>query len=150
MKQSKLKALTFAAISTLALGVASHGYAADDMKSGSSPGSPPAQGSKEKSGSVGQYVDDATITARVKSRFASDNTVSATRIKVDTVKGIVELSGSVASEAERDQAVSIARAVPDVKGVRNNLTIQAAAAKPAKPDTAGRASTPSTPPTGSP
>ena len=131
MKQSKLKALTFAAISALAVGTATQGYAADDA------------GSKEKSGSVGQYVDDATITTRVKSRFASDNTVSATRIKVDTVKGIVELSGSVASEAERDQAVSIARAVPDVKGVRNNLTVQAAAAKPMKPDTAGRASTPS-------
>jgi osmotically-inducible protein OsmY len=151
MKQSKLKVLTFAAISTLALGTALHGYAADDAKPRPSTSSTSSdQGSKEKSGSVGQYVDDATITTRVKSKFAGDSTVSATRIKVETVKGIVELSGSVASDAERDQAVTLARAVPDVKGVRNNLTVQGSANKPTKHDTTGRASAPTSPPTGTP
>jgi hyperosmotically inducible periplasmic protein len=120
MKQKKLIALTLS--SALLLGTGFTVQAAD-------------QPNKEKSGSVGQYVDDATITTRVKSRFASDSTVSATRIKVDTVKGIVELSGAVSSEAEREQAVSIAKAVPDVRGVRNNLTIQAAAKSDLPPQT---------------
>ena len=121
MKQKKLIALTLS--SALLLGTGFTVHAAD-------------QTSKEKSdssGSVGQYVDDATITTRVKSRFASDSTVSATRIKVDTVKGVVELSGAVASEVEREQAVTLAKAVPDVRGVRNNLTLQGAP-KPSKAD----------------
>lgn len=123
MKQIKIKALTLALGSAVLLGAAHVAYAADSE----------ANHDKEKSGSVGQYVDDATITARGKSRFASDSTVSATRIKVDTVKGIVELSGRVASEAEREQAVTIAEAVPDVRGVRNNLTVQRSPAKSEKP-----------------
>jgi osmotically-inducible protein OsmY len=116
MKQAKMKTVVLALSSALLLGSGVSAYA-DNM-------APPDQGSKEKSGSVGQYVDDATITTRVKAKFASDSTVSATRIKVDTVKGVVELSGNVATDAERDQAVSLARGVPDVRGVRNNLTIQ--------------------------
>jgi len=125
MKQAKMKTLVFALGSALLLGSGASVHAQSSA--------PSNQGNQEKSGSAGQYVDDATITTRVKSRFASDDTVSATRIKVETVKGVVELSGNVASEAEREQAVKIAKAVPDVRGVRNNLTIQASgSSKPSK------------------
>ena len=113
MKRIKMKALTIALGSALALGSGLGAYAADN-----------AGQDRGKSGSVGQYVDDATITARVKSKFAGDSTVSATRIKVDTVKGVVELSGKVSSEAESEQAVALAKGVPDVRGVRNNLTVE--------------------------
>ena len=123
MKQLKMKTITVALGTAVLLGAGVTAHAESTTPSGS----------KEKSGSVGQYVDDATITARVKSKFASDSTVSATRIKVDTVKGIVELSGNVSSEAEREQAITLARAVPDVRGVRNNLTLQApTSSKPVK------------------
>ncbi|MDE2598445.1 MAG: BON domain-containing protein [Rhodocyclaceae bacterium] len=126
MNQIKMKSLALALGSAVLLGSGAVAHAADYDKEG-------VAHDKEKSGSVGQYVDDATITARVKSRFAKDSTVSATRIKVDTVKGVVELSGNVASEAERDQAVTLAKGVPDVRGVRNNLTIQGSPdGKPAK------------------
>lgn len=114
MKQAKIKGIALALGSALLLGTGMAAYADTATD----------RGGKEKSGSVGQYVDDATITARVKSKFASDSTVSATRIKVDTVKGVVELSGNVSSEAEREQAVSIAKGIPDVRSVRNNLTVQ--------------------------
>lgn len=113
MKRIKMKALTVALGSALLLGAGLNAYAADN-----------ALNDKGKSGSVGQFVDDATITTRVKAKFASDSTVSATRIKVDTVKGVVELSGKVSSEAESDQAVALAKGIPDVRGVRNNLTIE--------------------------
>lgn len=113
MKRIKMKTLAAALGSALLLGSGLSVYAADNT----------AQ-DKGKSGSVGQYVDDATITTRVKAKFAGDSSVSATRIKVDTVKGIVELSGKVSSEAESEQAVALAKGVPDVRGVRNNLTVE--------------------------
>lgn len=116
MKNIKMKTMALTLGSAVLLGAGMHAYA-ETTKT-------PAQDSKDKSGSVGQYVDDATITARVKSKFASDSTVSATRISVDTVKGVVELSGNVSSEAEREQAITLARAVPDVRSVRSKLTLQ--------------------------
>ncbi|TDR81969.1 BON domain-containing protein [Paludibacterium purpuratum] len=73
---------------------------------------------------VGQYVDDATITARVKKRFAGDDKVSAMRISVETLKGVVELSGFAVSESEKNRAGEIAKAVPGVRAVRNNILIQ--------------------------
>lgn len=76
--------------------------------------------------STGQYVDDATITTRVKTRFAKDPTVSAMRIKVDTMKGVVNLNGTAKSNAERDQAVNLARSVPGVTDVQNNITVESA------------------------
>lgn len=74
--------------------------------------------------SVGQYVDDTTISTRVKTRFAQDPGVSAMRIEVKTLQGTVELSGFATSQAEKDRAAELARAVPDVKEVRNNITVR--------------------------
>ena len=74
--------------------------------------------------SVGEYVDDATITARVKSRFAEDKTVAATRIQVETLKGVVQLSGFATSEAERQRAAQLAAAVPGVKQVQNSVVVR--------------------------
>lgn len=74
--------------------------------------------------SVGQYVDDATISTRVKARFAEDPGVSALRLQVETLNGTVQLAGFAASQAEKDRAGQIARAVPDVKDVRNNIIVR--------------------------
>ncbi|CUA82216.1 MULTISPECIES: BON domain-containing protein [Gulbenkiania] len=74
--------------------------------------------------SMGQYVDDATITTRVKTRMAEDKTVSAMRVNVETLNGVVQLSGFAANEAEKSRAAEIARSVPDVKDVRNNIIIR--------------------------
>lgn len=74
--------------------------------------------------SVGEYVDDATVTTRVKARMANDPAVSAMRIQVETLNGTVQLSGFAASQAEKDQAAQLARAVPEVKDVRNNIIVR--------------------------
>ena len=74
--------------------------------------------------SVGQYVDDTTITTRVKTRFAEDKEVSAMRIQVETLNGTVQLSGFADSDLERQRAADIARNVPDVKNVRNNIIVK--------------------------
>lgn len=75
---------------------------------------------------AGQYVDDATISTRVKARLAEDTSVSAMRIQVETLNGTVQLSGFATSQAEKDKAAQLARAVPDVKDVRNNIIVRSA------------------------
>ena len=75
--------------------------------------------------SVGQYVDDSTITARVKTKMATDPTVSAMRIEVKTVNGTVQLAGFATSQAEKDAAGKMAAEVPDVKSVRNDIIVRA-------------------------
>jgi hyperosmotically inducible protein len=73
--------------------------------------------------SVGDVVDDSTITTQVKSRFV-DKVVSASRINVETLKGVVQLSGFATSEAERQRAAEIAAAVPGVKQVQNAIAVR--------------------------
>lgn len=74
---------------------------------------------------VGEYVDDSTITARVKSSFAEDPAVAASRIQVETLKGVVQLSGFATSETERQRAAQLASKVPGVKQVQNMVVVRA-------------------------
>ncbi|MBF5003048.1 BON domain-containing protein [Diaphorobacter caeni] len=74
--------------------------------------------------SVGEYVDDAGITAAVKAKFAEDKTVAATSISVETLNGTVQLSGFAKSQAEKDQAQSIARTTKGVREVRNSIVVR--------------------------
>src|SRR5262245_53415348 len=75
---------------------------------------------------VGETIDDATITTRVKTALLNDPQVSGLRIDVDTVKGVVTMSGIVKSPAEEQRAVQIARGVPGVNDVKSTLQVQAA------------------------
>ncbi len=72
---------------------------------------------------VGAYVDDATLTSRVKAKFAADPVVSAMAIKVETLKGVVQLSGFAKSAAERSTAEKLARATSGVVAVRNDIVV---------------------------
>lgn len=58
---------------------------------------------------VGAYFDDASLTTRVKAKFAEHPTVSAMAIQVETLKGRVQLSGFAKSAAERNVAETLAR-----------------------------------------
>jgi osmotically-inducible protein OsmY len=73
--------------------------------------------------SVGETIDDATITARVKTTLLNDPDVAGMRIDVDTFKGVVTLSGAVKSPAERDKAVAVARRVGGVREVKSTLQV---------------------------
>ena len=73
---------------------------------------------------VGQYVDDATITTQVKARFADDPKVSAMAIKVETLKGAVQLSGFATSSSERANAEAIASNVKGVTRVINDIVVR--------------------------
>lgn len=73
---------------------------------------------------VGSYVDDTGITTAVKAKFAEDKTVAATSIGVETLNGTVQLSGFAKSQAEKNQAESIARNTKNVRDVRNNIVVR--------------------------
>lgn len=71
--------------------------------------------------STGEYVDDAVITARVKTAFVADKSVSALDIRVTTYKRVVQLSGFANTQQEIDRAVALARDVPGVQSVKNDI-----------------------------
>ena len=73
---------------------------------------------------VGDTIDDATITTRVKTAFVNDPVVGALRIDVDTFKGVVTLSGRVKTKAEEAKAIELARTITGVTDVRSTLQIQ--------------------------
>ncbi|MEY4415863.1 MAG: hypothetical protein RIQ53_3156 [Pseudomonadota bacterium] len=74
--------------------------------------------------SVGQYVDDATISTQIKSRFVADKKVDAVAIKVETLNGEVMLTGFAKNGEERLEAERIARGVNGVKTVRNDIVVR--------------------------
>ncbi len=74
--------------------------------------------------STGQYVDDSAITTKVKSSLFADPGTSGLSISVETYKGTVQLSGFVHTEAERNRAGAIARSVPGVVSVKNDLHLR--------------------------
>ena len=73
---------------------------------------------------AGEYVDDATITAKVKTRFVESSKVSASSIRVETLKGSVQLSGFAKSADEKSYAEKLARGVPGVKSVTNDIIVK--------------------------
>ena len=74
--------------------------------------------------SVGDTIDDATITTRVKTSLLNDPDVGGLRIDVDTFKGVVTLSGRVKSKEEEAKALSLARKIGGVTDVKSTLLIQ--------------------------
>ena len=73
--------------------------------------------------SVGDAVDDATITARVKTALAESPAVKAYQVDVETFGGVVQLNGFVDSTSAKNSATTVARNVSGVREVRNNLSI---------------------------
>ncbi|WP_213603011.1 BON domain-containing protein [Pseudoxanthomonas japonensis] len=66
-----------------------------------------------------QPVDDTWITTKVKADLLASSNVPGTEIKVETVNGVVTLSGTVASQAEKDKALKVARGIKGVKNVES-------------------------------
>ncbi len=78
----------------------------------------------EESKKVGEVLDDATITSKVKAAIFAEPSLKSLQINVDTVKGVVTLSGSVDSQASSDLAEQLASAVAGVKKVNNHLKLK--------------------------
>ncbi len=69
-------------------------------------------------------ASDATITAKVKSKFVADDQLKAHEINVDTKNGVVTLSGSVSDPGSKERAATVAREVEGVTSVDNKLTVR--------------------------
>jgi osmotically-inducible protein OsmY len=74
--------------------------------------------------STGQYVDDSTITTKVKALLAQDDFLKSFQISVETYKGTVQLSGFVNSQDAVTKAGEITRSVKGVTSVKNNLIVK--------------------------
>lgn len=106
------KKLYTAAAATMLLTVSGQMYAANNDSSSSM-------------ASVGQTVDDAAITTKIKTELLADSMLSPFEIKVKTMNGVVMLSGKVDSDAEFEKAVTLAEATDGVKDVNaDNLAVK--------------------------
>jgi hyperosmotically inducible protein len=72
---------------------------------------------------AGTTVDDATITASVKSRLVADKPANLVRVDVDTNNGTVYLNGTVESPEQKVRAEQLAWQAKGVKSVVNNLQV---------------------------
>ncbi len=79
---------------------------------------------ERKADQAGQAIDDAAITTSVKSKYLADDTLKGLEISVDTVQGVVTLTGSVQNEAARELATKIAQGTDGVVNVNNSLTVK--------------------------
>ena len=74
--------------------------------------------------STGEFVDDSTITTKVKAAFVKDELVKASDVSVETFKGVVQLSGFVDSSAQKSRAGRLAAEVTGVRDVKNHITVK--------------------------
>ena len=73
---------------------------------------------------AGQYVDDASISTSIRANLVKDQALKAFDIHVETMHGTVQLSGFVATPAQKIQAEAIARDVEGVRGVQDNIIVR--------------------------
>jgi osmotically-inducible protein OsmY len=73
---------------------------------------------------VGQKIDDASITAQVKITLLYHRSTSAINTKVETRDGNVTLYGKAGSAAEKDLATKFTSDVDGVNSVNNRMTVE--------------------------
>jgi len=74
--------------------------------------------------STGAYLDDKSISTKVKTEMLADPLVKGTQVKVKTFQGKVQLSGFVDTTGQKDRAAEIARRVKGVEWVKNDLVVK--------------------------
>jgi len=73
---------------------------------------------------TGEQVPDNVITSRVKTALASDPSLKATDLNVETYEGVVQLSGFVNSPSVIHRAEAITRTVMGVKSIQNDMRLK--------------------------
>jgi len=79
---------------------------------------------ENKTENAAQAIDDAAITTALKGKFVLDDELKAHDINVDTVNGVVTLTGAAPSQPAIERATTIAKTVDGVKDVQNQLTVK--------------------------
>jgi len=73
---------------------------------------------------AGEVIDDSVVTSKVKAALTDDETTKARDIKVETYRGVVQLTGYTDTNAEKSRATEVARGIDGVKEVRNDIEVQ--------------------------
>lgn len=81
-------------------------------------------GMGERSDRAGVAMDDTEITARIKSAIFAEPGLDTLQISVDTVSGVVTLTGSVESRSHFDRVTTLAEAVEGVREVKNHIQVE--------------------------
>jgi osmotically-inducible protein OsmY len=74
--------------------------------------------------SAGSYADDTWISSKVKAGLVEDQALEGFRVGVETMEGVVQLSGFVDTPAAKSRAEQVARSVDGVKSVRNDIVVR--------------------------
>jgi len=74
--------------------------------------------------STGEYIDDTSITTRVKTAIFNDPSLKVAQINVETFRSVVQLSGFVNTGADMYRAGEVARSVRGVESVKNDLRVK--------------------------
>ena len=72
---------------------------------------------------AGDTVDDAALTTKVKTKFLADDDISGLKIDVDSKNGVVTLTGTVPTAAEKNLALKVAKSTEGVKSVVDRLKV---------------------------
>jgi hyperosmotically inducible periplasmic protein len=116
MKHLHTRSLLAASLSAALLFSASHAMADN----------PPNEPEENAQNDSNQPVTDTWITTKVKADLLATENVSGLDIKVETVDGVVTLSGAVANKSQKDKAVAVAKQIKGVKSVdASGLTLAA-------------------------
>jgi hyperosmotically inducible protein len=73
---------------------------------------------------VGEKIDDASITTQVKFALLSHKATSAVKTKVKTIDGVIVITGEASSDAEKSLVTKLAEDVRGVKSVTNAMTVK--------------------------
>jgi osmotically-inducible protein OsmY len=74
--------------------------------------------------STGEYLDDMTLSTKVRASILGDSRLKVMQISIETFKGVVQLSGFVDTAGASARAVELARTVKGVKSVNNSLIVK--------------------------
>jgi len=74
--------------------------------------------------STGEYIDDSTITTKVKTAIFNEASLKVLQINVETYKSVVQLSGFANSSDDISTASKVAQSIAGVKSVKNDMRLK--------------------------
>ena len=95
-------------------------------EAGAQIGQKAGEAAKEVGQAAKDALSDGALTAKIKAKMALDDSVNAREVNVDTVDGVVTVSGRLRSNKARDKALQLARETNGVRQVIDRTTVEGA------------------------